>query len=204
MVHRRQRGRNRRKKLVAWGWQYTGNLEVLNGVSLHHCCCRRVVHGNAPDLVWQSKCQLGYERVELEHWRDNYQEHFGVAISSRSTTAFMRRPQSAHHQHHYCHAVSPSSVDGQQHNHNYAFGGSPIGGAGILTKSGAGVLTLSGANSYSGGTTNAGGTLQVGADNALGSGLVTLSGGALSSDGATRAHWRIMCSSPPPPRWAMP
>jgi autotransporter-associated beta strand protein len=50
-----------------------------------------------------------------------------------------------------------------------------------LTKIGSGMLTLTGANSYSGGTTVSGGTLQLGAGNStgLGTGGLTLSGGEL-------------------------
>ena len=79
--------------------------------------------------------------------------------------------------------VSPYSMTVNNSAYNYSFSGSPISGQGVLTKSGTGVLTLSGANSYSGGTLDAGGMLQVGNNNALGVGPVTFSGGALSSDG---------------------
>jgi fibronectin-binding autotransporter adhesin len=48
-----------------------------------------------------------------------------------------------------------------------------------LTKTGAGTLTLSGSNTYSGLTTITGGTVALGANNALGSGGVTVDGGTV-------------------------
>ncbi|MFL9866911.1 autotransporter-associated beta strand repeat-containing protein [Paraburkholderia fungorum] len=55
-----------------------------------------------------------------------------------------------------------------------------------LTKQGAGLVTLNGADSYTGGTSIAQGTLAVGAGGSLGSGLATVSGGAtLALAGAT-------------------
>lgn len=60
-------------------------------------------------------------------------------------------------------------------------GGFGIGGSGTLTKSGNGSLTLNTANSYSGGTTLGGGTLNIGNASALGSGPMTISGGVLDN-----------------------
>jgi len=54
-----------------------------------------------------------------------------------------------------------------------------------LLKSGTGTLTLSAANSYSGGTTLAAGTLRAGNNAAFGTGTLTLNGGTLASDSAT-------------------
>ena len=70
---------------------------------------------------------------------------------------------------------------------NYAFGGSPLGGTGALTKSGSGGLTISGQqdNTYSGGTViNAGQLYLFDVQNAtgLGTGPVTLNGGVLHLD----------------------
>jgi autotransporter-associated beta strand protein len=48
-----------------------------------------------------------------------------------------------------------------------AFSGAPITGAGGLNQTGPGILTLTAANTYTGGTTIAGGTLQLGAANVL-------------------------------------
>ena len=50
---------------------------------------------------------------------------------------------------------------------NYLIGGSPIAGAGALTKQGSGSLTLAGTNAYSGGTKINGGSLILGTNNAL-------------------------------------
>ncbi len=51
-----------------------------------------------------------------------------------------------------------------------------------LTKTGAETLSLSSANTYGGGTTLAGGTLQAGNNSAFGSGLLTISSGAATLD----------------------
>ncbi|WP_126113660.1 autotransporter domain-containing protein [Bosea sp. Tri-49] len=60
-----------------------------------------------------------------------------------------------------------------------------ISGVGTLTKRGSGVLTLTGTNSYTGGTTLAGGTVSIAADTNLGdvSGALTLNGGVLRVTG---------------------
>ncbi len=61
-----------------------------------------------------------------------------------------------------------------------------ISGTGTLEKTGSGVLTLAGVNTYTGATTISGGTLQVSADNNLGSGgAVSLSGGSALQLGAS-------------------
>ncbi|MDM0026257.1 autotransporter outer membrane beta-barrel domain-containing protein [Variovorax saccharolyticus] len=64
--------------------------------------------------------------------------------------------------------------------------GGVIGGTGSLTQQGPGTLTLTGANSYSGGTTIAGGVLGVGADANLGaaSGGLTFNAGSLRLSGS--------------------
>jgi fibronectin-binding autotransporter adhesin len=73
--------------------------------------------------------------------------------------------------------------------------GLAVGGSGSLTKLGSGTLTLSAANSYSGGTTfgstDDGGTIEVGDSSALGSGSVVFSKGgtlALGADGLNVAN----------------
>ena len=63
---------------------------------------------------------------------------------------------------------------GNQNINNYA-----IGGTGSLVKLGQGMLTLSKSNGYSGGTTLAGGTLQLGNVNVLATGGVTISSGTI-------------------------
>jgi autotransporter-associated beta strand protein len=74
---------------------------------------------------------------------------------------------------------------------------SPIGGTSGLSKTDLGTLVLTGANSYTGGTTVAGGVLQVSADNALGaaSGGLTLDGGALRA-GASFSSARALTAGP--------
>jgi autotransporter-associated beta strand protein len=58
--------------------------------------------------------------------------------------------------------------------------GYPISGSGTVSFNASGqTLTLAGTNTYSGGTTNANGTLQISNNNAIGSGLVSYTGGAV-------------------------
>jgi autotransporter-associated beta strand protein len=57
------------------------------------------------------------------------------------------------------------------------------GGRVALVKTGSGMQTLQGPNSFSGGTTIAAGTLQLGTSNALGSGGLTANGGELDMNG---------------------
>ena len=62
--------------------------------------------------------------------------------------------------------------------------GGTLSGTGSLTKSGSGTLTLTAANTYSGGTTLAAGTLGLGHDNALGTGTLTVVGDATLDGGS--------------------
>ncbi|HLG49574.1 MAG TPA: autotransporter domain-containing protein [Reyranella sp.] len=76
------------------------------------------------------------------------------------------------------------TVDTNGNNVTFA---SALTGIGSLTKAGIGTLTLNAANSYSGGTVIAGGTIKVGNDSALGTGTVnmTASGTTLNLNGHT-------------------
>ncbi|MBL8381903.1 MAG: autotransporter-associated beta strand repeat-containing protein, partial [Burkholderiales bacterium] len=70
-------------------------------------------------------------------------------------------------------------------------------GPGALTKLGAGVLALTGANTYSGGTTLAEGTLAVTSNSALGNGTVTITGGTLlGTANVTLANTLALSGSP--------
>ncbi|MBQ8516441.1 MAG: autotransporter-associated beta strand repeat-containing protein [Akkermansia sp.] len=60
---------------------------------------------------------------------------------------------------------------------------SPLVGSGKLVKVGAGTLKLTATNTYSGGTTLNGGTLEVAAESALGSGTLGITGGTLDVTG---------------------
>lgn len=76
--------------------------------------------------------------------------------------------------------VHPSSVTVSS-TKDFTIAGGGIGGATPLAKSGSGALTLSGTNSFYGGVTLVGGTLNLDSEQALGAAsVVTLSGGALN------------------------
>ena len=91
--------------------------------------------------------------------------------------------------------VSPLMMVVSNSIQSYAFSGSPIVGAGSLSKWGSNPLTMSGANTYSGGTTNYSGSIVLGASSTgsgnsvtsgpLGTGKVTLSGGTLQMNAQT-------------------
>ena len=66
---------------------------------------------------------------------------------------------------------------------NYVISGSPIGGAGGLTKLGGGSLTLVSSNNYAGATVVAGGTLKLGTNTALGYSLTVTNQGVLDING---------------------
>lgn len=76
--------------------------------------------------------------------------------------------------------VNAGGVGFDSNDHLFTYSG-VISGAGGVTKEGAGTLLLSGANTYVGGTTVRGGTVETGHANALGAagGRVTLDGGTL-------------------------
>lgn len=67
-----------------------------------------------------------------------------------------------------------------------------ISGNGGFTKEGAGTLTLTGANTYSGTTTVANGTLSVSTDGALGNSAVTINGGTLEVNGGNERNANIL------------
>ena len=64
--------------------------------------------------------------------------------------------------------VSPSAIVVSNNSNSYTFSGSPISGAGSLTKNGTGSLKLSGANSYTGPTIVNAGIVQVSSPTAFG------------------------------------
>lgn len=65
------------------------------------------------------------------------------------------------------------------------------GGKLAVAKTGAGTLTLTGANTYSGGTTLAAGTLEIGNDKALGTGTVTVTGATTTIARGAGADYKI-------------
>lgn len=67
-----------------------------------------------------------------------------------------------------------------------------ISGDGGFTKEGAGTLTLTGANTYSGTTIVAAGTLSVSTDGALGNSAVTINGGTLEVNGGDERNANIL------------
>lgn len=75
----------------------------------------------------------------------------------------------------------------------------PINGSGSLTKSGMGTLTLTGANTFAGGLTLDGGTLNLNSAGALGTGTgtVIINGGTLNNSGAAD----VALSSSKPQTW---
>lgn len=80
--------------------------------------------------------------------------------------------------------VSPGGVFVNNNTKDYTFAGSDIGGASYLTKQGAASLTLSSANTYTGGTTLGGGTLNINHAAALGSGALTINLGTIDDTGS--------------------
>ncbi len=70
-----------------------------------------------------------------------------------------------------------------------------MSGAGSLTKTGSGALTLTAANSYSGGTSVSGGTLNVDNDNNLGTGNLVLDGGSLQTAAGITSAKNIQLTS---------
>lgn len=78
-------------------------------------------------------------------------------------------------------AVAPLQVNVNNTAVAFVIGGSAIGGAGSLVKSGYGTLALNSANTFSGGTTNNGGTINLGNAGALGTGPLVLNGAGLGN-----------------------
>lgn len=97
--------------------------------------------------------------------------------------------------------LEPGTVTfaGATKNFSLATSGGGLAGAASLLKTGAGTLTLSTANTFTGGTTVAGGTIALANDlatsDALGSGTITLSGGTVQMfDGTSSfnsANWKL-------------
>jgi autotransporter-associated beta strand protein len=87
---------------------------------------------------------------------------------------------------------SPGAVVFNNSSKSYAFSGSAIAGTGSLIKQGSGSLMLTSANTYTGGTTNSGGTLSLGDSGALGTGTLTLNGGTLQNIAAITVNNNIV------------
>lgn len=81
-------------------------------------------------------------------------------------------------------AVQPKSVIVNNNTLNYTFTGNSISGTNSLLKQGSASLTLFNSSSYSGGTTIAGGTLNIDNNGALGTGPITITGGTIDNNGA--------------------
>lgn len=85
-------------------------------------------------------------------------------------------------------AITLGDAGGTLDTQGYSFThSSGLSGSGAFTKTGTGTLLLSAANTHSGGTRIAAGTLAVGHDTALGTGTVHLDGGTLSASGSSRS-----------------
>jgi autotransporter-associated beta strand protein len=93
-------------------------------------------------------------------------------------------------------AVSPASVTVNVTNKNYAIYGLAIAGNGALTKNGNGTLTLANTNTYSGGTTINGGTLQLSGSGTMGAtnAGVTVSSGTVNLGGLSLTNGAVAIS----------
>lgn len=87
--------------------------------------------------------------------------------------------------------VTPSSVIISSTNDYKITGTGSIGGTGTLTKDGSGTATMETANTYSGGTTIAGGEITFTDNSAVGSGTVTFEGGTLQSGGGLNDYMAV-------------
>ncbi|BCU77910.1 autotransporter-associated beta strand repeat-containing protein [Luteolibacter sp. LG18] len=81
--------------------------------------------------------------------------------------------------------VFPGSVTFANNTYGYTLSGSAISGTTAVVKNGLAPVALNSANTYTGGTTLAGGALRVGAAGALGTGTLTYTAGTLSASSAS-------------------
>ncbi len=145
----------------------------------------------AAALFWSGAMNGTWDTATANWWSNGASATFqngNAVICDDSTTGLTAINLSANR--------SPGTVVVNNETKNYSFSGSAISGTTKLIKQGAGTLTLNVANSYSGGTTNRGGTITVGNSTALGTGTVTMSGGALNnSAGVTIGNNLIVTGS---------
>jgi autotransporter-associated beta strand protein len=124
-------------------------------------------------FIWSGANNSNWDLTTAGNWQTNgaaavYADGYGVIFddtASGSTAVNLAAD------------VAPVSLDFSNSAKTYTLAGARISGATRLAKQGSGTLTLVSANTYSGGTTLAAGTLRAADGNALGTGPVTLAGG---------------------------
>ena len=131
--------------------------------------------GTAANITWHGQANATWDVVNTANWYDQgtttsdrfYQGDFVTFDDTAvpGTTAISVAT-----------IVQPGSVTVSANTLNYSFSGAAIGGTGTLSKTGGDVLTINNANTYTGGTNLAGGTLNVNAATALGTGPLAFNG----------------------------
>lgn len=135
--------------------------------------------GGAANLVWQGYSNAVWDVNTSSNWlngavQDKFYQLDSVTFNESSPLQNAVTLNTI---------VTPSSITVSNDATTYSITGSgQIGGGGTLVKRGAGLFTLTTANSFSGGTTIGGGTLDIGGvASAVGSGSVTMSNGTFQS-----------------------